>query len=49
MENTKESMQNTIKNLQARSQHIEKLIEKGNDVLIFQYGSHSIKYGYASS
>ncbi|KAL4510469.1 hypothetical protein ABPG72_004623 [Tetrahymena utriculariae] len=45
---TKESVQNTIRNLQQRTEHIEKLIEKGNDVLVFQIGSHNIKYGFAS-
>ena len=43
-----ESMQNTIKTLQQRSQHIEKLLEKGSDTLIFQIGSDSIKYGLAN-
>lgn len=45
---TKESMQNTIKTLQARSENIEKLLEKGNDVIVFQLGSHSIKFGFAN-
>lgn len=40
-------MQQTIKNLQQRSQHIEKLLEKGNDVIIFQYSSDTIKFGLA--
>ena len=41
-------MQNTIKALKERSQHIERLLEKGNDVVIIQYGSHEIKYGLAN-
>lgn len=45
---SKESMQNTIKTLQARSENIEKLLEKGNDVVVFQLGSHSIKFGFAN-
>ena len=45
---SKESMQNTIKSLQARSENIEKLLEKGNDVIVFQFGSHSIRYGLAN-
>ena len=45
---SKESMQNTIKTLQARSENIEKLLEKGNDVIVFQIGSHSIKFGFAN-
>lgn len=50
METTKEkdNIQNTLKVLQEKSQHIEKLLEKGNDVIIFQVGSHSIKYGFAN-
>jgi len=44
----KENIQNTLKVLQEKSQHIEKLLEKGNDVIIFQVGSHSIKYGFAN-
>ena len=31
---TKESMQNTIKSLHERSMNIEKMLEKGNDCLI---------------
>ena len=45
---SKESMQNTIKNLQARSENIEKLLEKGNDVIVLQFGSHSLRYGLAN-
>ena len=45
---SKESMQNTIKSLQVRSENIEKLLEKGNDVIVFQFGSHSIRYGFAN-
>ena len=44
----KESIQNTLKALQEKSQHIEKLLEKGNDVIIFQFGSDSIKFGFAN-
>ena len=44
----KESIQNTLKVLQEKSQHIERLLEKGNDVIIFQFGSSSIKFGFAN-
>jgi len=44
----KENIQNTLKALQEKSQYIEKLLEKGNDVIIFQFGSHSIKFGFAN-
>ena len=41
-------MQNTLKSLEEKTQNIEKLLEKGNDVIVFQLGSHSIKYGFAN-
>lgn len=41
-------MQNTLKSLEEKTQNIEKLLEKGNDVVVFQLGSHSIKYGFAN-
>lgn len=41
-------MQNTIKNLQARTENIEKLLEKGNKTIVVQLGSHSIKFGLAN-
>lgn len=44
----KENIQNTLKALQEKSLYIEKLLEKGNDVIVFQIGSHSIKYGFAN-
>lgn len=48
MTESKESMQNTIKNLQARTENIEKLLEKGNKTIVVQLGSHSIKFGLAN-
>lgn len=47
-QNKEKDIQNTIKSLQEKSDYIEKLLEKGNDVIIFQFGSHSIKYGFAN-
>ncbi len=44
----KENMQNTIKSLQERSQNIEKLLEKGDDVIVLQLSSHSIKMNFAN-
>ncbi len=41
-------MQNTIKNLQAKSEYINKLEDKGNKTLVLQLGSHSIKIGFAN-
>lgn len=41
-------MQNTIKNLQARTENIEKILEKGNKSIIIHLGSHSIKIGFAN-
>ncbi|EGR28054.1 hypothetical protein IMG5_184190 [Ichthyophthirius multifiliis] len=45
---SREFVQSTIKSLYQRSEHIEKMLEKGNDSLVFQIGSHSIKYGFAN-
>lgn len=44
----KETMQNTIKNLQARTENIEKLLEKGNRCIVIHIGSHSLKVGFAN-
>jgi len=41
-------MQNTIKNLQAKSDHISKLEDKGTKTLVLQFGSNSIKMGFAN-
>ena len=41
-------MQNTIKNLQAKSEYINKLEDKGSKALVLQLGSHSIKLGFAN-
>lgn len=41
-------MQNTIKNLQAKSDYIYKLEDKGNKAIVLQLGSHSIKMGFAN-
>lgn len=41
-------MQNTIKNLQAKSDNISKLEDKGSRVVVLQLGSHSIKMGFAN-
>jgi hypothetical protein len=48
MAETKESMQNTIKNLQAKSEYINKLEDKGSKALVLQLGSHTIKLGFAN-
>lgn len=45
---SKENVQNTIKNLEDKIQFIEKLLEKGSDCLIFQYGSSSVKFNRAN-
>jgi actin-related protein len=41
-------MQNTIKNLQAKSEYINKLEDKGSKALVLQLGSHTIKMGFAN-
>lgn len=41
-------MQNTIKNLQAKSEYINKLEDKGSKALVLQLGSHTIKLGFAN-
>lgn len=41
-------MQNTIKNLQAKSDFIYKLEDKGSKTVVLQLGSHSIKMGFAN-
>lgn len=48
MSESKEAMQNTIKNLQAKSDFIYKLEDKGSKVIVLQLGSHSIKMGFAN-
>lgn len=48
MAESKESMQSAIKTLQARTENIEKILEKGNRTVVLQLGSHSIKYGLAN-
>lgn len=48
MTESKEAMQNTIKNLQAKSDFIYKLEDKGNKTIVLQLGSHSIKMGFAN-
>jgi actin-related protein len=48
MAETKESMQNTIKNLQAKSEYINKLEDKGSKALVLQLGSYTIKLGFAN-
>lgn len=45
---SKEAMQNTIKNLQTRTDHIHKLEDKGSKVVVLQLGSHSVKMGFAN-
>ncbi|KAM3130902.1 hypothetical protein pb186bvf_017014 [Paramecium bursaria] len=44
----RDTVQNTIKNLQDKITNIESMLDKGSDCLIFQYGSHSIKFNKAS-
>jgi hypothetical protein len=41
-------MENTIKSLVERSQNIEKLLEKGENTIVVQLGSHSIKMNFAN-
>lgn len=41
-------MQNTIKNLQAKTDNIHKLEDKGSKAIVLQLGSHSIKMGFAN-
>jgi hypothetical protein len=41
-------MQSAIKNLQARTENIEKILEKGNRTIVIQIGSHSVKFGLAN-
>jgi len=48
MTESKEAMQNTIKNLQAKSDYIYKLEDKGSKTVVLQLGSHSIKMGFAN-
>lgn len=48
MTESKEAMQNTIKNLQAKSEFINKLEDKGSKTIVMQLGSHSIKVGFAN-
>lgn len=48
MAESKEAMQNTIKNLQAKSDYIYKLEDKGSKTIVLQLGSHSIKMGFAN-
>lgn len=48
MTESKEAMQNTIKNLQAKSDFIYKLEDKGSKTIVLQLGSHSIKMGFAN-
>lgn len=48
MTESKQAMQNTIKNLQAKSDYIYKLEDKGNKTIVLQLGSHSIKMGFAN-
>jgi actin-related protein len=48
MTESKEAMQNTIKNLQAKSDYIYKLEDKGSKAIVLQLGSHSIKMGFAN-
>jgi hypothetical protein len=45
---SKDNVQTTIKNLEDKILQIEKLLEKGQDCLIFQYGSSSIKFNRAN-
>ncbi len=40
-------MQNTLKNLQAKSEGINKLEDKASKVIVLQLGSHTIKMGFA--
>ena len=42
-------MQNTIKNLQAKSEFINKLEDKGSSVVVLQLGSHTVKMGFANA
>jgi hypothetical protein len=48
MAESKEAMQNTIKNLQAKSDFIYKLEDKGSKTIVLQLGSCSIKMGFAN-
>lgn len=48
MTESKEAMQNTIKNLQAKSDFIYKLEDKGSKTIVLQIGSHTIKMGFAN-
>jgi hypothetical protein len=41
-------MQIAIKNLQARTENIEKILEKGNRTIVIQIGSHSVQFGLAN-
>ena len=43
----RDTVQNTIKNLQDKITNIESMLDKGSDCLIFQFGSHSIKFNKA--
>lgn len=45
---TEEELQNSLKNLTEKSANIEKLLERGEDVIVIQLGSHSIKYGFST-
>jgi actin-related protein len=48
MEFSKDEYENQLKNLSAKTANIERMIEKGNDVVILQYGSYDIKYGFGN-
>jgi hypothetical protein len=43
-----ESIQTTIKHLEQKKEHIERMLEKGSSVLVLQLGSHSLKLGFAN-
>ena len=44
----KEAMQNTIKNIQAKTDYIYGLENKASKVLVLELGSHTIKLGFAN-
>ena len=48
MTESKEVMQNNIKILQAKSEHINKVEDKGSRTIVLQLGSFSIKMGFAN-
>ena len=44
----RDSMRDQIKLLEEKQKNISKLLGKGGDCMVFQFGSHTVKYGFAN-